>query len=353
MNAKPIPAIYIYQISLIALILFVAILLWSQLGFLLAPFLWACAFYALFLPRFKKLESKTNWGRSKIAWALILLMLVVLIVFLLIGYFFILPNKEVVMNAFNILKESLTQVVKKINIRYGIDLQSSGLLLKVGEKLGNMAVPLIQNSANMISDLFFTLFLLYFMLINHQKITTYAKRAIPLNNQMTESVITQFSNLVRGNLFTIPLVAIAQGIVAVLGYWIIGIKEPVLLGMLTGLCSVIPIVGTAFVYVPLALYYFLVKDDVVVALEILALGLFIIGLVDNVARFFFQKQFANIGVFDSIIGVIVGVGLFGMSGLIFGPILLLFFKLLIRVYIHEFDLYKAPENANNQQNFLE
>jgi predicted PurR-regulated permease PerM len=133
----------------------------------------------------------------------------------------------------------------------------------------------------------------------------------------------------------IPVLALAQGLIALLGYWVCGVEGAVLWGLLTGLATVIPVIGTMIVWVPICIYLFAIgKPEYGIGLALYCL--IIVGLADNVIRFLFLKRFGDVHPLITVFGVILGLNIFGMVGLIFGPLLMSYFLLLIKIYQVEF-----------------
>ena len=128
-------------------------------------------------------------------------------------------------------------------------------------------------------------------------------------------------------------------VIALIGYWIFNVPSPFLFGFLTCFATIIPVVGTALVWFPLALYMAL-TGDWVNALGLTAYALIVVTNVDNLIRFVLQKKMADTHPLITIFGVIIGLSLFGFMGIIFGP-------LLISIFILCFNIFKEKylENA--------
>lgn len=141
--------------------------------------------------------------------------------------------------------------------------------------------------------------------------------------------------IIQANAIGIPLLAIIQGVFAYLGYMFFGVNNPLLYGIITGFASLIPVIGTTVVWVPIAIGIIL-KGEIASGIGVALYGLFIIGGVDNVARLLLQKVMADIHPLITIFGVIIGIPMFGFWGLIFGPLLLSLFVLLFNMYRHDF-----------------
>jgi predicted PurR-regulated permease PerM len=151
------------------------------------------------------------------------------------------------------------------------------------------------------------------------------------------------NKMVLSNAIGIPLIALAQGIVGLIGYLIIGVQEPVFWFVITCVAGMLPVVGAALAYVPLSLLLF-ASNEPVKGVIVLVFGLAIIGSVDNIFRFWLQKKLGDVHPLITVFGVIIGVNLFGFIGLIFGPILISLFLLLLKVYSKEFSPSKSTLN---------
>jgi predicted PurR-regulated permease PerM len=141
--------------------------------------------------------------------------------------------------------------------------------------------------------------------------------------------------MVRSNAIGIPLLAVVQGVVATLGYWAAGVPSPILFGFLTGFATVIPIVGTGIVWAPIVVYLGL-TGNWIATIGLLAYCLLIVTNIDNIIRLIIQKKMANTHPLITVFGVILGLKLFGFWGIIFGPLMLSMFFLLLDIFKKEF-----------------
>ena len=125
-----------------------------------------------------------------------------------------------------------------------------------------------------------------------------------------------------------------------IGYIVIGVKEPVFWFVVTCIGGMLPVIGAALGYIPLALLFFQQGDNGK-GIIMLAYGFLVIGMVDNLFRMMLQKKWGDVHPTITIFGVLAGVSLFGFIGLIFGPILISLFLLIIKIYINEFSPKKV------------
>ena len=158
---------------------------------------------------------------------------------------------------------------------------------------------------------------------------------LPLKFTNTNILLKEVRAMVVSNAIGIPVLALIQGILAVIGYSLFDVHEPILWGLVTGIASVVPFVGTTLIWLPVSLLAF-AKGETTHGWYLLLWGALIIGSMDNVIRFVLQKFMADIHPLITVFGVIVGLNLFGFLGIIFGPLLVSLFFLLVRIYIDEF-----------------
>ncbi|GAA0873478.1 AI-2E family transporter [Gangjinia marincola] len=178
-------------------------------------------------------------------------------------------------------------------------------------------------------------FMLYYMLIERDIWTKASQAYIPLKKENILLIGQEVSDLVKSNAIGIPLVGVMQGIVALIGFWIFGVSDPWFWFVVTSIGSMIPFVGTALGIVPVTILLF-AQGDSTEAIGILIYGATIVSATDNLFRFLIQKKLADLHPMITIIGVIVGVPIFGFIGLIFGPLLVSLFLLLVRIYRKEY-----------------
>jgi predicted PurR-regulated permease PerM len=104
---------------------------------------------------------------------------------------------------------------------------------------------------------------------------------------------------------------------------------------MTGIFAFFPFVGIMIVWVPLVIYLYSINENFT-ATGLAIYSTFITGNVDYLARFGLLKKIGNIHPMITVLGVIVGLKLFGFMGLIFGPLLISYFVVLIKIYVNEF-----------------
>jgi predicted PurR-regulated permease PerM len=158
---------------------------------------------------------------------------------------------------------------------------------------------------------------------------------IPLKDSNVDLIAKDIDRTVRASSVGIPVIGLIQGVVALIGYLIIGVKDPFLWFAITTVTAMLPVIGAALAYVPLTIIFF-AEGKNPQGIFMLIYGFGVIGLVDNLFRFILNKKLGNIHPLITVFGVIAGIGMFGFIGIIFGPMLLSLFIVLLKVYSNEF-----------------
>jgi predicted PurR-regulated permease PerM len=179
------------------------------------------------------------------------------------------------------------------------------------------------------------IFLLYFMLISRKAMEGYVYSLLPFNENNKYMVMGEIHNMVRSNAIGIPLLAIVQGAIAIMGYWAAGVPSPFLFGVITAFATIVPLIGTGLVWFPLVVYLALTGNWVAAVGLALYCAVILIN-VDNVIRFILQKKLADTHPLITVFGVILGLHLFGFWGVIFGPLLMSMFFLLVNIFRKEY-----------------
>lgn len=178
-------------------------------------------------------------------------------------------------------------------------------------------------------------FMLYYMLMNRHLLKGMVISYIPLGEENLRTIGEEGDELVKSNALGIPLVAFFQGVVALIGFLIVGVPDPLFWFVITAIGAMVPFIGTAIGIVPVAILLFSQGMDWQ-AMFILIYGFVVVGITDNILRLYILNRLASVHPLITLFGVIVGVPLFGFIGLIFGPLLVSLFLLILKIYKHEY-----------------
>jgi len=233
------------------------------------------------------------------------------------------------------LLESLKRASENIKDKIGYQIINPNAINQLGPYLGQLLPKILGVTLDTVTLIAAMYFMLYFMLVNGRGMEDSLYEYIPLKDGNVELIGKEVKTMVVSNTIGIPLIAFIQGIIGLIGYLIIGISEPLLWFVATCITAMLPIVGAALIYVPLSVMLF-VQGETGKGIAMALWGFLLIGLVDNLFRFLLNKKLGDIHPLITVFGVIVGIKLFGFIGLVFGPLLISMFILLLRIYSTEF-----------------
>ena len=320
-----------WRYSLIAIIIVLGIVLFQQITPFLGGLLGALTIYILVRKQMIRLTTKRKMKRSTAA----------LLITTEAVFFFLIPISLVVwmlvdkLQNLNLDPQSIIAPIEEIagiiKSKTGYDVLGSDTTSFIVSALPRIGQAVMGGISSFVVNLFVLVFVLYFMLIGGIKMEAYVNAILPFNATNTEHVIHEINMIVRSNAIGIPLLAVIQGGVAMIGYFIFGAPNALLLGFLT--CF--PMVGTGLIWFPVAVYMAL-TGDWPNAIGLAAYGGIIVSQLDNLIRFILQKKMADTHPLITIFGVVIGLSLFGFMGVIFGPLLLSLFFLFVDMFKREY-----------------
>lgn len=314
------------------------ILFWKISGFIPA-FLGALTLYVIMRPLLIYLVYRRRWKRWLVAVILIILSAIVLLVpMALIVNLMTSKISYAVSHSQNIVAGA-KELIERIKLDTHIDLLSDKSVQKLQEGVTTVLPKFLGTTFNVVSSLVIMYFVLYFMLQDSRRIEKGLYEYTPLKDENIDRVAFEIKNMVLSNAVGIPMLAIVQGLFCVLGYWLFGVPDYWFWGVVTGILGMVPVVGTTIVWVPIDIYLF-ATGKTGMGIGLLIYAAVVVGSVDNIFRFLWQKKFADVHPTITIFGVIIGVSLFGFVGLIFGPLLISMFVLLLKIYRDEFGIKK-------------
>lgn len=245
----------------------------------------------------------------------------------------------------NVVMKRFADTIKYLESTTKLDLVSEKSIAFATAKVTAFMNSLVAGINDAAINLFTALLILFFLLAGGIRMERGIARCLPFNDRNKTIVINKVSTIVKSNAIGIPLLAMIQGTVAAVGYYICGVNNPIEFGVLTGFASMIPIVGSMLVWIPLAIVQYF-EQGMLPAIYISLYGIVVISQSDNVLRMIVQKRMADTHPLVTIFGVIAGLPLFGFMGLIFGPLLVAMFLLFLEMFIKQ---YITCEYANDEK----
>lgn len=352
-----------YKYILIGFIILLGLLIFKYTRPYMSGFLGAATLYIIVIGQHRYLTQKLNFKKALSA-ILIVLEVLIFILLPLTGLTFLVLDtfSGVTINPEEIMR-GINDFIHSVEEKVGFNLFTPENLSVLPRAGTNILQTLGASIYSFVINIVVILFVLYYMLYSNVEFEQAIREILPFKDENKLILAEETRLIIQANAVGIPLMAIIQGFFAYLGYLLFGVEGALLYAILTAFSTILPIVGTMIVWVPLSIGL-LIGGDVVNGVGLFIYGLFIIGGVDNVARFLLQKKLADIHPLITVFGVLIGIPMFGFWGVIFGPLILSLFILFFNMYRHEFvegsnaeprvttrfraDIEKTPDNKTKK-----
>jgi predicted PurR-regulated permease PerM len=196
----------------------------------------------------------------------------------------------------------------------------SGSLLRASQLVAAQALTIGQSTLDFVVSLAIMLYLLFFLLRDGERLSTRIKAAIPLRADQMRDVLDTFTVVIRATIKGNVLIAIVQGLLGGLMFWFLGIHAAALWAVVMAFLSLLPAVGTALVWVPVALYL-LLTGATWQAIVLLVYGALVISSVDNILRPIVVGKDTEMPDYVVLISTLGGLAVFGPNGFVIGPVI--------------------------------
>jgi predicted PurR-regulated permease PerM len=196
----------------------------------------------------------------------------------------------------------------------------SSSLMKGSQFVATQALNIGQNTFNFIIDLCIMLYLLFFLLRDGDALSRRLRGAIPLRGEQQRDLFVKFTTVIRATVKGNIVVAVIQGALGGLIFWVLGVHAPVLWAFLMFIASLLPAVGAALAWFPVAIY-FIATGALWQGIILIAYGVLVIGLVDNVLRPVLVGKDTKMPDYVVLIATVGGIAVFGLNGFVIGPVI--------------------------------
>ncbi|MEO8719942.1 MAG: AI-2E family transporter [Ginsengibacter sp.] len=324
------------QITLFAIVVLTGILIIKHFYIFLPGVLGSLTLYILSKKSYFYLVEKKKWKKQGTALLYILGYTIIIALPVYLAVVILLPKLIDLFNNPVQLIVAIKSFSSRLQQATGIELMNGDNLQNITKNLAGKLPSFLTGTANFITNLLLMFFVLYYMLIHGRKMENYIAEFIPLKEGNRKILGEETDIMIRANAIGIPLLATIQGLIALLGYFVFGIKDFGVWGFLTGVASLIPIVGTGVIWAPLTVYL-LASGNIWQGVGLGIYSLAILTNVDYVARITLLRKIGDVHPLITIFGIIVGISMFGFLGLIFGPLVISYFIVLVKIYRNEFN----------------
>ncbi|MDM0003070.1 AI-2E family transporter [Variovorax sp. J22P240] len=313
------------------------------IGFLwiLQPFfgavMWAIALAILFSPLYRRLSKAMGRRRSLAALVTLLLCTVVVVLPLaavgasLVQDIMVLSDKiqsgqlnfaayfEQIVAAF---PRWLTNLMNRFGLgnMTGVQQRIEGLAAQGSQLLAARALSVGQNTFEFVVSFGVMLYLLFFMLRDGAELSKTVRDAFPLAKPHTHYLLNKFTTVTRATIKGNVAVAVVQGGLGGLAFWFLGVQGALVWGVLMAFLSLLPAIGAALIWLPVALYL-LAIGSVLKGVGLIAFCVVVIGLIDNLLRPLLVGKETQMPDYIVLMSTIGGMAIFGINGFVLGPVI--------------------------------
>jgi predicted PurR-regulated permease PerM len=314
----------------------------------LSSFLGAIIFYILFRKFMAFLVFQKKFKKSFAA--IIIIIISFLIVVLPIGILVtMILGKVSSLSANTDLIKAYVNVFSLKLEQYHIHISAQNVVTSITKFVSQHAGDFLSSSLSIAATLLMMYFLLYFLLVNVKKLEMKLNYYLPFEDDKISLFGKELVDQTYGNAIGVPAVATAQGIAAYIAFLIAGIPDAGIYAILTGFASIIPLVGTAVIWIPVAIYLFAINHNWQ-GIFVIVFCLLVLTNLDNLVRMYVSKKIGDVHPVTTVLGVIFGLKFFGLTGLVFGPLLISYFLLMIKLYHDNYKTKTIEEIEETEEN---
>jgi predicted PurR-regulated permease PerM len=341
-----------FLLLIIAISLAFAWILWPFYG----AVLWGAVLAIVFAPLYRQLSLSMRQQRNLAALATVMIIVVIVILPLTLITASLVQEASGVYEKFQSgelnLAGNFQQIVDTLptwaaNLldRFGltnlagVQERLSAGLIKGSQFIAAQALNIGQITFELIVRLFVMLYLLFFLLRDGDELFRIIKDAVPLGAKQQRAIFNKFATVIRATVKGTIVVAVLQGALGGLIFWFLGVRAPLLWAVLMAFLSLLPAVGAALVWLPVAVY-FVATGAVWQGLVLIAYGVLVIGLVDNLLRPILVGTDTKMPDYVVLISTLGGIESFGINGIVLGPLIAAMFMVV-------WDIFSTSRSAQN------
>lgn len=241
-----------------------------------------------------------------------------------------------------VLPDWLTGLLERFDLTNLATIQEklSSVAAQASQVAAKYTLNFASNTLDFLVSLTIMLYLLFFLLRDGHSLAGRIRTAVPLSRKYKQRLFTHFTTVIRATVKGNVLVAMAQGALGGLIFWILHVQAPLLWAVVMAFLSLLPAVGAAIVWAPVAVY-FLVTGAIWQGVVLILFCVFVIGLVDNFLRPILVGKDTKMPDYVVLLSTVGGMALFGLNGFVIGPV-------IAALFIAAWDLFSTAEEFHQE-----
>jgi predicted PurR-regulated permease PerM len=334
------------RILVIASLIIIGVAIVIGLSSYATAFLGSGIFYVIFRPWFNALVHKRKWNRTLVTVGLIIFALLVIILpFLVLSLLLIDRIQYYSQNSGPIL-----QLIHSLEETTGFEItsqQNVRSLIQQGASFAGRQFPsVLSGTLDFIIIIGLLFFALYFMFQEEEAFLKGLRRYLPFDDKTLDELGEELRIMVNANVLGQGLISLVQGVLTGTVLWLFGIPDAAFWGTVGFFLSFIPVLGTPIIWGPAGLIL-LSQGETGKGVGLLLVGAIVIVNVDNLLRIVLAKRMGDVHPLITLTGIVLGVPIFGILGLVLGPLLIAYFIVLFKVFVRQNRQEVKEQTAGN------
>jgi predicted PurR-regulated permease PerM len=301
--------------------------------------------YVLFIPFFRYLSEQKKW-KPGLASGLIILLSFLVLVLPFLSLSVLLTDKILYYTSHY---EDILLLVTQIEEFTGIQLKDKATVASIAGNLGTFLSNLFPSLVTGALDVFIILglmyFIMYYLQMNDRKLKKQVLKFLPFTQPTILELSRELKASVNSNVLGLGIISLVQAALVGIAFWIFGLSDPLFWGLISFFAAFIPVLGTPLVWGP-GVIYLMANGHTGAGIGLLLTGSLVIMNIDNLLRLYIAKKMGDTHPLITIIGVVLGVPLYGILGLVIGPLMISYLILLVKVYEQEYPVSRKEEDLS-------
>lgn len=311
--------------------IFLGIIIALGLTRILGGLLGAIIIYVLFRPLNIYFQEKKHWNKSLGTGIILILSFFCLIVPIFLLVTLITDKAMYYVNHPELTDEMFGNLNKFAEEKFNEPDLVANLIETLKAEAGTFVSTIVNGAANTFIQIIVMYFTLYFTIKNFRAFEKGLTQYLPFRRANSVRIGNELRNMTYSNILGQGCIAIIQGALLGLGFWIFGIPDPFFWGVIGAFLSMIPLFGSPLIFLPAGIIE-MSNGNMVAGIGIILYGYLIVTMVDNFIRMAIGKRIANTHPLITIIGVVIGIPIFGILGILYGPLIISLFIILAKIY---------------------
>lgn len=210
----------------------------------------------------------------------------------------------------------------------------TSFLLQASQTIATKAVTIGQGTAQLFVSLGVMLYLLFFLFRDGPALAAMVRKASPLSDGHTDHILEKFTSVIKATVKGNVIIAVIQGTIGGVTFWLIGIDAALLWGLIMAVLSLLPAIGAALIWVPVA-GYLLLSGEYLEGAVLLAAGVLVISTIDNLLRPPLVGRGSHLPDYVILISTLGGISMIGMNGFVLGPLIAAMFVAVWSLFVDD------------------